>query len=180
MNWLVAQISADRQFFRKLGVFLTRSRLGIFRLYHIKHHYRAFQPSQTRHKPVTNPSQAQKLQKLYKEGYLSTLQKLSILKFFSDFREETVKQNQKTNPHPADKTQRIGLSQRLGFKPKVKTVPKTELNVTCNPDNSYSVKQFDKRWNKFIDNWFKNPINTHTQFEATYQGLQLLKYVLSF
>ena len=161
---------------------MTRSRLRIFRSYHIKREFNLGEQlkninnlwalyNQSRQGSGNKLGLAQKLQKLYKEGYLSTLQKLSILKFFSDFRNDTVKQyqktNGKTNPNPNSQAPRISLRSRLGFKPKIKLRPKTELSCTIKEDSKYLVKHFDKKWNKFIDFWFKQPINTHNQFEAS-------------
>ena len=182
VHWLIAQARSDVQFFKKLGSFLTRSRLKIFRSYHIKREFNLGEQlkninnlwtlyNQSRQGYGNKLGLAQKLQKLYKDGYLSTLQKLSILKFFSDFRNDIVKQyqktNGKTNSNPNSQAPRISLRSRLGFKPKIKLRPKTELSCTIKEDSKYLVKHFDKKWNKFIDSWFKQPINTHNQFEAS-------------
>ena len=187
VNWITTQARSDGQFFKKLGCFLTRSRLGIFRSYHIKKEFNLGEQlkninnlwslyNQSYQGMGNKLGLAQKLQKLYQEGYLSTLQKLSILKFFSDFQGYIVGQYQKsntknsTNPDSGSVAPKISLHPRLGFKPKIKLRSKTELNPTVKDikeNSKYASQIFDKRWNKFIDNWFKCPINTHTQFEAS-------------
>ncbi|MBC7406095.1 MAG: hypothetical protein H7230_01330 [Candidatus Parcubacteria bacterium] len=180
VNWLVSQARGDNQFFGKLGSYLTRSRLGLFRAYHIKREFNLSEQLKNINNLWTLYNQTrqisgvgvrctlvQKLQKLYQNGYLSTLQKLSILKFFAEFRQEIITQNQKPQSKPAITAQRIGLRARLGFKPKIPVQVKSALSSTCNPDLKHFARQFDKRWNKFIDSWFKNPINTHTQFEPS-------------
>jgi hypothetical protein len=189
-SWFYEQsVENTKSFISNLGNFLAINRLDIFKAYHLKNQFNLFEQLKSINslwhiyqldKGVNKANLAHKLQNLYNDGYLNTVQKLTLLNFLNDFKLYNDKKQEIQNTVKLIRgkkidTQVILESQKQNEQPKERHASElVTISFNSIVGFSFQKKSVDKEWNDFISVLFKNPVNSNADFFPS------LKYFLDY